>query len=119
MLVKQLAAQFGLGRNQIAAALDEWYGGRGEERPDGRSRRATLAVKHLEAPQYQRIADRVKESADAGLLMREVAEELGVDRSTVTVAWKHWHESRGLAVPDGRTRRKSPTRKNSPPPTGS
>ncbi len=119
LLVKQLAAQFGLGRNRIATALDDWYGGRGEERPDGRSRRATLSVKHLEAPEYQRIADRVKQSADAGLLMHEVAGELGVDRNTVTSAWKYWHESRGLAVPDGRTRRKSLTRKNSSPPAGS
>ena len=118
-LVGQLAERFGLTRDATAAALDEWYAARGETRPDGRSRRATLAVKHLVAPGYQRVADRVKGLADSGKLLREVAEELGIDRNTVTSAWRHWHESRGLAVPDGRTRRKSLTRKDSSPSAGS
>lgn len=112
-LVKGIARDLGITRAQTAAALDEWYAARGEERPDGRARRATLAAKHLEVPQYRQIADRVKELADAGKLMQEIAAELGVDRNTVTSAWKHWHESRGLAVPDGRTRRKELSRKTS------
>ena len=41
------------------------------------------------------------------MLLGDVAVELGVDRNTVTAAWRHWHASRGLPAPDGRTRRKS------------
>ena len=53
------------------------------------------------------MAGRVKELADAGFPFGAIADELGVDRNTVTAAWRHWHESRGQAAPDGRARRKA------------
>jgi len=71
-----------------------------------------LAVKHLTPPLYQEIADRVKAMAEEGTLFDEIATALNVDRNTLTSAWKHWHTSRGLPVPDGRTRRKSLSRKS-------
>jgi site-specific DNA recombinase len=46
-----------------------------------------------------------------GLLLIEIAERLGCDRNVITKAIKHWHQSRGLPVPDGRARREELTRK--------
>ena len=40
------------------------------------------------------------------MLLFQIGNELNVDRNTVTQAVRFWHESRGLAVPDGRERRK-------------
>ena len=45
----------------------------------------------------------------------EIAEHLHCDRNTVTKAMKFAYQSRGLPVPDGRTRRKSLDRKVSRP----
>jgi len=106
-LVKQIARELGANRNTVADVLDEWFAARGETRPDGRSRRAKLATKHLEAPLYQCLAEKVHELAEENLLFDDIASELGADRNTITAAWGHWHTSRGLPVPDGRTRRKS------------
>jgi site-specific DNA recombinase len=106
-LVKAIAAELGITRNLARNALACWFARRGPEAPDGRSRRSGLATKHLEPPTYQQVADEVKELLDGGLLMQEVAERLGLDRNTVTSAVRHWYDSRGLPVPDGRARRKS------------
>ena len=64
---------------------------------------------------YQRISDQVKQLCDDGLLLGEIAEQLTCDHNTITKARAYWHESRGLEVPDGRTRRKSLERKVSKP----
>jgi hypothetical protein len=47
-------------------------------------------------------------------LLHSVAKELNVDRNTVTQAINWWHLSRGLPVPDGRTRRKTLEHKSMP-----
>jgi hypothetical protein len=107
VLEKEIARRLGLPRGAVTRVLDAWDAARGAERPDGRSRRAGLAVKHTEPPEYQRRADPVKALADAGRPFGAIADELGVDRNTVTAAWRHWHESRGLPAPDGRARRKA------------
>lgn len=104
MLVKRIAGEVGLGRNAVAAILDEGFAAAGEERPDGR---AALAAKRVAPPAYQAVADRVKALADQGRLFVEIAGELGLDRNTVTAAWRYWHAARGLPVPDGRGRRKT------------
>ncbi len=106
-LVKEIARAVGLNRNRVSAVLGEWFESKGEARVDGRSRRSQLDRKHLVAPQYQQVADRVHELAESGMLFGDIASELKLDRNTVTSAWKHWHASQGLPVPDGRTRRKS------------
>ena len=110
-LIKQIAADLGEPLSCVAAALDEWYARTGESRPDGRSRRSALIVKHLAPPGYQAIADQVKELADSGELFDAIASILGQHRAIVRSAWAYWHTSRGLVVPDGRTRRKSLARK--------
>jgi hypothetical protein len=71
---------------------------------------------------YQLIADEVMRRVNNGELLREIAVALEVDQNTITSAIRFWHESRGLPVPDGRSRRKSLARKVSrprrPPDTG-
>jgi len=115
MLIKAVATELGITRNLAAKALASWHQIRGLEVPDGRSRRSTLEKKHLEPPKYARIADEAIRLCEAGLLMQEIGERLDCDRTTLTRAIAYWHESRGLPVPDGRTRRKTLHRKCSRP----
>lgn len=107
----QIAKQLGCSRSQVTKLLKHWFESRGLEMPDGRTRRSELAQQHMEPPLYQKIADDVKRLSDDRLLLQEIAEELNVDRNTVTKAWAYWHESRSLDVPDGRSRRKNLERK--------
>lgn len=107
LLEREIARRLRLGRSTVTRTLDAWDAARGQERPDGRSRRMTLPEKHLAPPVYQEVAERVKGLADRGLLFGDIASELDLDRNTVTAAWRFWHTSRGLPVPDGRTRRKT------------
>lgn len=107
VLEREIARRLDLPRSAVTRVLDARDAARGVDRPDGRSRRAELSVQHTEPPLYQEIAVRVKELADTGLPLGTIANELGIDRNTVTAAWRHWHESRGQAAPDGRARRKA------------
>jgi hypothetical protein len=104
-LLADIAADLNIARSVATAAYQHWYRSRGLVPPDGRARRATLAKKHREAPTYQAVAEEVMKRFDAGMLLGDIANELGLDRNTITssVAW--WHKQRGLPVPDGRTRR--------------
>jgi hypothetical protein len=83
--------------------------------PDGRSRRKQLAKKGLEPPKYVRIADQAKGLLDDNMLMIDICKEVGCDRTTLTRAIAHWHQSRGLPAPDGRSRRKTLEQKSRPP----
>jgi site-specific DNA recombinase len=102
----EIARQLGCARSYVTHLLRLWFESRGQTMPDGRSRRATLSKKHLEAPLYQKIADEAKVLADQGLLLQDIAQRLGRDRNTITAALKHWYQSRGLPPMDGRSRRK-------------
>lgn len=113
-LVKEIARLVQLNRNRVTQILEHWHAQQNRECPDGRQRRASLTRKHLRPPLYQEIAERVKQLADEGQLFDGIAKALDVDRNTVTSAWKFWHTSRGLAVPDGRNRRKSLPRSSRP-----
>jgi hypothetical protein len=116
LLIKAIASQLGINRNLARLALACWFEQRGQEVPDGRSRRATLQQKHLHAPPYQEIADQVKELYDQGLLLHEIASRLKCDPHTITSAVAYWFGSRGLPAPDGRSRRKTLDRKSASPP---
>jgi transposase len=106
LLIKAIADELKINRNLARRALAAWSERTGEALSDGRSRRSELDVQHLEAPLYQRVAERVKQLLDQGLLMQAIAERLQIDRNTVTSAMRYWYQSRGLLVPDGRGRRK-------------
>jgi hypothetical protein len=106
LLIRAIAARLGITRNLARKALACWYRRQGQEVPDGRSRRAELAQKHLEPPPYQALADRAMALYDRKLPLGKIAEELGCDRNTVTKAVAFGHAARGRLPPDGRTRRK-------------
>jgi DNA invertase Pin-like site-specific DNA recombinase len=106
-LLAEIAATLKVSRRRVARAYRFWYESRGLAVPDGRTRRSGLVKKHRVRPTYQAVADDVMVRHQQGMLLHEIADVLGLDRNTVTssVAW--WHEQKGLAVPDGRARRKT------------
>lgn len=55
--------------------------------------------------QCEALADQAHELAEQGLPYSEIAEMLGIRRNRLTMVMAHWYQSRGLKVPDGRTRR--------------
>jgi hypothetical protein len=118
LLIKAIAAELGISRSLARKALECWYERNGQRPPDGRSRRASLGQKHLHPPLYQEIADEAMRLYDEGLLLGEIAERLQCDRQTLANALAFGHSSRGLTVPDGRTRRKSLERPGSRPSPG-
>jgi site-specific DNA recombinase len=103
---RDIADLLGCSRSRITKLLKYAAKQHGETLEDGRKRRHRLTPRKETLPDYQRIADDVMELCDQGLLLQDVAERLKFDRNTVTKAIAFWHASRGLAVPDGRTRRK-------------
>jgi predicted site-specific integrase-resolvase/predicted transcriptional regulator len=107
----EIAKSLGVSRSMVTKLLHHWFDSRGLVMPDGRSRRAKLARKHMEQPYYRQVSDRVKQLMDQGLLLGQIAEVIGCDRNTVTSAARFWYESRGLEYLDGRARRKSLDRK--------
>jgi DNA invertase Pin-like site-specific DNA recombinase len=118
LMLAEIAQRQGLHRNQVTVALQYWYERRGLTAPDGRARRSQLKKKHLMPPPYQAVAEQAMELYRRGKLLQAIASELGLDRNTITQAIRWWHASRGLDVPDGRTRRKSLEHKTTPPAAG-
>jgi hypothetical protein len=113
LLVKQVATQLSqksggpVSRNLVRAALDYWFGSRGQGAcPDGRSRRSQLLVKHVIPPRYQEISELVKRLVDGGELLYQIGErpDVNCDRNTVAQALQYWYESRGLPLPPSRGR---------------
>ena len=107
----KIGERLGVSRSRVTAIIKTGFALRGEPVPDPWKRRVSLDAKHKKPSLYQEIADAVMKRCNEGALLQEIADELGVDRNTVTSAIKYWHTSRGLPIPDGRTRRKSLDRK--------
>ena len=110
----EIARQLGCSKSKVTKLLKQAFERRGEPIVDGRSRRSTLEQKHSEPPMFQEIAEKAKALYDRGLLLFDIAGQLGCDRNTITSAIAYWHTSRGLPVPDGRTRRKALPGNNHP-----
>lgn len=120
MLVTAIGESLGLDRHQVTDAVRIGHEQLGLPKPpDGRNRRATLLVKGLKAPLYQRLADEAKALLDQGLLIEEIAERLRCNRDTAHAALRYWFEQHGMPMPDMRTRRKSLPVKNRPGRRGS
>ena len=115
LLIKEIAETLKTGRNLVAKALKVWADQHGHSVPDGRSRRKNLPRKQRAEPSYVALCENVKSLADEGILLGEIAQRLNIHRDTVTKSLQHWHASRGLAVPDGRARRKTLVRKSTRP----
>ena len=111
---KEIARRLGCKPSFVTKLLKHWSRRHGTELPDGRARRGQLPPSPDALPLYQRIAEPVMELYRQYLELGDIAQALGHDRNTVTAAVRYWHESRGLPVPDGRTRRKSLPRSSEP-----
>jgi hypothetical protein len=86
----------------VAKALAWWHQRRGLAIPDGRSLKSRLDRPPLAAS----LADGAKALWDRDVPMQDIALKLNCNRDTVTAAIAHWFATRGLAIPDGRNRRK-------------
>lgn len=95
-----------VGRLAARAGGAEVAGGEGVE----------VVVDYRESTAPEGLADRAKALFDEGLLVKEIAARLGVTHAVTAKALRHWHVSRGLPVPDGRSRRSSLGRKHIEPP---
>ncbi len=76
----------------------------GEEKP--------VSIEFRRPPELDVLSDKVKSLVDQNLLMTEVADRLKLHRSRITKAYKHWFETRGLPIPDGRARRSTLAKKH-------
>jgi DNA invertase Pin-like site-specific DNA recombinase len=102
-----IAKRLGSNINSVRKALVAWYEQRGLPVPDNRSRRNARPAPDGWRPKYQVIEPEVMKLVDEGLLLHEIAERLGYDRTTVKKAMEYGYAARGLTAPDGRARRKA------------
>ena len=110
----EIARELGCLRSNITKLLKYACAEHGEEWIDGRTLR-WKRPRGVKPPKYELIADQVKALMDEKILLQEIGERLGVGRDEVTAAKKYWYASRGLPIPDGRSRRKELDRKVSHP----
>jgi hypothetical protein len=115
LLNREIAAELKCSRAMVTKLLQHWFTSRGLTMPCSHARRFRIEMDRNKQLKHMAIADQAKALWDDGLLMEEIAIILEVNRDLVTKAIAWWHTSHGLAVPDGRTRRKSLKRKSSRP----
>ncbi|MBX3427546.1 MAG: recombinase family protein [Pirellulales bacterium] len=72
--------------------------------PDEESRHV-VDVDFRAVERHVQLADQIKDSFDAGLPVAEICQRFKISETLYLRAWKHWHASRGLQVPDGRSLR--------------
>lgn len=106
---QEIARKMGCWPSQVTKYFRHWEKMHGQPLPPRPRKADQQSLKH------QQIADEVMRLVGEGLLLQEIAEQLGIGRDLVTKAFQWWHTSRGLAVPDGRARRKTLDRKSSKP----
>ena len=109
MKFREIGKALGCPRNWVTLALKAHAEESGIPYVDGRKLKKRLE----KVTAAMKIADQAKALMDKGLLLQEIAKKLECGRDAITAAIKHWYSSRGLPVPDGRTRRKSLERKSS------
>jgi len=88
----QIAARLGCSPPTAVAAVEYYHRLQGLEVPSHSARRATLV-------------DRMKHLFDEGLLLRDIAREVGMCSRSVTLLLQERFEALGQEMPDGRTRR--------------
>jgi DNA invertase Pin-like site-specific DNA recombinase len=86
----------------LAYLVDKSVGAAGVSLGDGA---AEVVVDFREPTAVEEESERAKELYDQGLLHAQIAARMGCARSWVTKLLRHWHESRDLMMPDGRSRR--------------
>ncbi len=75
-----------------------------------------VVIDYRESAAAEGLTDRAKALYDEGLLIKEISVRLGATGPQVSKALAHWYRSRGLAAPDGRSRRTTLARKQAGPP---
>ena len=106
---REIGKALGCPRNWVTLALKAHAEESGVPYVDGRKLKKRLGNITL----AMKIADEAKVLIDEGWLLQEIAKKFGCCKDMITAAVKYWYSSRGLPVPDGRTRRKSLERKSS------
>ena len=106
---REIGKALGCPRGWVTLVLKHHAAESGIPHVDGRKLKKRLGKLTV----AMKIADQAKAMMDEGWLLQEIAKKFGCCRDIITAAVKHWHSSRGLPVPDGRTRRKSLERKSS------
>ena len=106
---KEIGKALGCPRGWVTLVLKHHAAESGIPHVDGRKLKKRLGKLTV----AMKIADQAKALMDEGWLLQEIAKKFGCCRDIITAAVKHWYSSRGLPVPDGRTRRKSLERKSS------
>ncbi len=112
-----LQGRFSIGSRTIVEGLigaTERCGGQSASDSDDSCEEFLIAFR--EPPQLEVLSERAKELYDQGLMNAQIAKALGRARSYVTKLLKHWFESRGRTMPDGRSRRAKLKQKHVEPP---
>jgi site-specific DNA recombinase len=114
-LMVRIAEEMGKKKSYVRKLIKHWFESRDLPVPDGRGRRSTLEQKHQVPPMFEALAAPVETLVKEGLLISEIADRLGCCPATITKVIDYLRTTRGLSIPDGRTRRKSLNRKVSRP----
>jgi transposase len=83
---------------------------------DADQRIEVIVIDFVDPNPLDAAANEAKSLYDQGLMNAKIARILGCSRSQVTKLLKHWFESRGLTMPDGRSRRSQLKQKHLEPP---
>jgi hypothetical protein len=75
-----------------------------------------IVIDFRELPEIEVLSEKAKTLYDQDMMNAEIAEQMGCSRSRVTAMLRFWFDSRGLEMPDGRTRRATLRRKHLTPP---
>lgn len=109
----EIASDLQLNRNRVTKLLKIAAVRHGESFEDGRARQGRLKQQGEPHRKHELIAEQVMVLVNQGRLLIDIAQELGTHRDMITAAIRYWYTSRGLPVPDGRTRRKGLAQKSS------
>lgn len=90
----QIAAQLKCSAPTVVNAISHWYSERGLPVPDRAQRQGECV-------------ERIKALYDGGMLVKDIAAVVGLTTRSVTLMLQEWFRSRGLQMPDGRSRRHS------------
>jgi DNA invertase Pin-like site-specific DNA recombinase len=105
---------------RVSAIVHALLGGQGDSGQPSSDSSDTfgeeIVIDFREPPQYEDESERAKELFDKDWLMVRIAREMGKTKSYVRKLIKHWFESHGLPVPDGRSRRSTLKEKHQVPP---
>jgi len=108
LMMTEIAGRLEVSKSRATAIIRDLFELRGEEVPDGRSRRRSLVKKQLKQPEFQRIASRAYELWLRGLSMRAIGREPDITATdgTVQAALEFWCQEHNLAAPTVESRRR-------------